>query len=207
ESTPITKVPVPNDPNTRFNTIVNKRNTLFCGTQVLHSRSVDGSPVKAIVYRTGFTTSKGELVRAILFPKPINFKLYSELFKCMVLFFVIGIPPVIYTSIIWIQLKESREEYRIPLLYDLSSLLGSFSQEVTDQCKTCPKSLSKERAPPDLSDSKLKAHTLTKPPMTQTPKFLQQFIPHRQSIKSETKLCKQSDNIQFQIYFYAFSCT
>ncbi|GFT87290.1 cation-transporting ATPase, partial [Nephila pilipes] len=53
ESTPITKVPVPNDPNTRFNTIVNKRNTLFCGTQVLHSRSVDGSPVKAIVYRTG----------------------------------------------------------------------------------------------------------------------------------------------------------
>ncbi|CAL1273351.1 unnamed protein product [Larinioides sclopetarius] len=105
ESTPITKVPVPNDPNTRFNANNNKRNVLFCGTQVMNSRSIDGTPVKAVVYRTGFATSKGELVRAILFPKPINFKLYSELFKCMVLFFVIGIPPVIYTTIIWIQLE------------------------------------------------------------------------------------------------------
>ncbi|KAF8782580.1 putative cation-transporting ATPase 13A3 like protein [Argiope bruennichi] len=105
ESTPITKVPVPNDANTRFNPNTNKRNVLFCGTQVMNSRSIDGTPVKAVVYRTGFSTSKGELVRAILFPKPINFKLYSELFKCMVLFFVIGIPPLIYTTIIWIQLK------------------------------------------------------------------------------------------------------
>ncbi|GIY29215.1 probable cation-transporting ATPase 13A3 [Caerostris extrusa] len=122
ESTPITKVPVPNDPNTRFNTNNNKRNVLFCGTEVLHSRSADGSPIKAVVYRTvksisqrrsystgtrssRFSTSKGELVRAILFPKPIHFKLYSELFKCMVLFFVIGIPPIIYTTWIWIILK------------------------------------------------------------------------------------------------------
>ncbi|GFQ95273.1 probable cation-transporting ATPase 13A3 [Trichonephila clavata] len=123
ESTPITKVPVPNDPNTRFNTIVNKRNTLFCGTQVLHSRSVDGSPVKAVVYRTGFTTSKGELVRAILFPKPINFKLYSELFKCMVLFFVIGIPPIIYTSIIWIQLQAYTKDIIIIVVDVLTFLV------------------------------------------------------------------------------------
>ncbi|KFM56500.1 putative cation-transporting ATPase 13A3, partial [Stegodyphus mimosarum] len=104
ESTPITKVPVANDSNTKYDTSSNKRSTLFCGTQILHSRNVDGSDVKAIVYRTGFSTAKGELVRAILFPKPVNFKLYTDLFKCMIIFFVLGIPPMIYTAVIWINL-------------------------------------------------------------------------------------------------------
>lgn len=104
ESTPITKVPVANDPSSGYDTITNKRSTLFSGTEILNSRSMDGESVKAVVYRTGFSTAKGELVRAILFPKPVNFKLYSDLFKCMIIFFVLGIPPVIYTTIIWIQL-------------------------------------------------------------------------------------------------------
>ncbi|XP_015912736.2 polyamine-transporting ATPase 13A3 [Parasteatoda tepidariorum] len=104
ESTPITKVPIANDISSHYDTANNKRNTLFCGTEVLHSRNVDGSGIKAIVYRTGFSTAKGELVRAILFPKPVNFKLYTELFKCMIIFFVLGIPPIIYTSIIWVHL-------------------------------------------------------------------------------------------------------
>lgn len=104
ESTPITKVPVANDPNSGFDTSTNKRSTLFSGTEVLNSRSMDGSSVKAVVFRTGFSTAKGELVRAILFPKPVNFKLYSDLFKCMIIFFVLGIPPIIYTTIVWIHL-------------------------------------------------------------------------------------------------------
>lgn len=53
ESTPITKVPVANDPNSRYDTITNKRSTLFSGTEVLNSRSMDGSAVKAVVCRTG----------------------------------------------------------------------------------------------------------------------------------------------------------
>ncbi|XP_054723213.1 LOW QUALITY PROTEIN: polyamine-transporting ATPase 13A3-like, partial [Uloborus diversus] len=104
ESTPITKVPVSNDMSSKFDTMTNKRSTLFCGTQVLHSRDTDGSGIKAVVYRTGFSTAKGELVRAILFPKPVNFKLYTDLFKCMIIFFVLGIPPMVYTAIIWIDL-------------------------------------------------------------------------------------------------------
>ncbi|KAG8195088.1 hypothetical protein JTE90_029667 [Oedothorax gibbosus] len=122
ESTPITKVPIANDPETRYSTSGHRRSTLYCGTEILHSRSVDGSPVKAIVYRTGFSTSKGELVRAILFPKPINFKLYSELFKCMVLFFVLGIPPVIYTAIIWIQLQAYTKD-TIIIVVDILTFL------------------------------------------------------------------------------------
>lgn len=104
ESTPITKVPVSDDASAQYQAETHKRNTLFCGTQILHSRSLEDSRVKAIVYRTGFSTAKGELVRAILFPKPVNFKLYSDLFKSMIVFFVLGIPPMVYTGITWVNL-------------------------------------------------------------------------------------------------------
>ncbi|GFR32870.1 probable cation-transporting ATPase 13A3, partial [Trichonephila clavata] len=48
---------------------------------------------------------KGELVRSILFPKPVGLKLYSDLLKCMVIFFLLGTVPVIYTAVISIQLR------------------------------------------------------------------------------------------------------
>jgi magnesium-transporting ATPase (P-type) len=43
-----------------------KVHSLFNGTHVLYTRA---APARAIVIRTGFKTSKGELVRSILFPK------------------------------------------------------------------------------------------------------------------------------------------
>lgn len=46
----------------------------------------------------GFSTAKGELVRSILFPKPVNFKLKYDLIKCMGIFFCLGIPCMIYTA-------------------------------------------------------------------------------------------------------------
>jgi hypothetical protein len=50
------------------------------------------------LYFLGFCTSKGELVRSILFPKPVNFKLKYDLIKCMGIFFCLGIPCMIYTA-------------------------------------------------------------------------------------------------------------
>ncbi|XP_023225621.1 probable cation-transporting ATPase 13A3 [Centruroides sculpturatus] len=83
ESIPITKIPISNDPSQIYSPLIHKRNTLFCGTEILHSRPCADQSVKAVVYRTGFNTSKGELVRAILFPKSVDFKLYRDLFKSM----------------------------------------------------------------------------------------------------------------------------
>ncbi|XP_022255273.1 probable cation-transporting ATPase 13A3 isoform X2 [Limulus polyphemus] len=97
ESTPITKVPIAQDSNHPYSPLSNKRSTIFCGTEILHSCSSESSAVKALVYRT----AKGELVRSILFPKPVQYKLYSELFKSMIIFLVLGIPAMVYTAIIW----------------------------------------------------------------------------------------------------------
>ena len=51
-----------------------KRNTLFSGTDVIQTRYYGETRVLAVVVRTGFDTSKGSLVRSILYPKPIGFK-------------------------------------------------------------------------------------------------------------------------------------
>jgi cation-transporting ATPase 13A2 len=60
------------------------RSFLYAGTRVVRIRgqvAVDGSlasPALALVVRTGFTTTKGALVRSMLFPKPMGFKFYRD---------------------------------------------------------------------------------------------------------------------------------
>lgn len=116
ESIPITKVPIPNDPAQEYSSIAHKRSTLFCGTEILQSRSYGDQPVKAIVYRTGFTTSKGELIRAILFPKSVDFKLYRDLFKSMMILLIFGIPATVYTAVVWTMLQANVKDIVIIVL-------------------------------------------------------------------------------------------
>ncbi|XP_069775899.1 polyamine-transporting ATPase 13A3-like isoform X2 [Narcine bancroftii] len=58
-----------------------KRHTLFCGTTIIQTRFYSGEPVKAVVVRTGFYTSKGRLVCSILYPKMADFKLYRDAYR------------------------------------------------------------------------------------------------------------------------------
>lgn len=58
------------------------RGMLYSGTKVVRIRgpaqgSVD-SPAMGYVVRTGFNTTKGALVRSMLFPKPMGFKFYRD---------------------------------------------------------------------------------------------------------------------------------
>lgn len=62
------------------------KNFLFCGTKIVRARrpqeSQDGEAVAlAMVVRTGFNTTKGALVRSMLFPKPSGFKFYRDSFR------------------------------------------------------------------------------------------------------------------------------
>ncbi|KAG9493960.1 hypothetical protein GDO78_001695 [Eleutherodactylus coqui] len=91
ESIPVTKTSLPNVDNTepwKVHSVDDyKRHILFCGTQVIQTKSSDY--VKAVVMRTGFNTAKGDLVRSILYPKPVNYKLYRD--ALIFLGFLIGL--------------------------------------------------------------------------------------------------------------------
>ncbi|XP_077171278.1 polyamine-transporting ATPase 13A3-like [Paroedura picta] len=100
ESVPVTKTALPNptqgangrlqDP--LYSPEEHKRHTLFCGTCVIQTRYYAGEAVRALVIRTGFSTSKGQLVSSILFPKPSDFRLYRD--ACRFLLCLVGVAGV-----------------------------------------------------------------------------------------------------------------
>lgn len=57
------------------------RHILFSGTQVIQTRYYENERIKAVVLRTGFNTTKGELVRSILHPKPVDFHFNRDTYK------------------------------------------------------------------------------------------------------------------------------
>lgn len=62
------------------------KHMLFCGTKIIRARRPqegkdDESAALALVVRTGFNTTKGALVRSMLFPKPSGFKFYRDSFR------------------------------------------------------------------------------------------------------------------------------
>ncbi|OWA51300.1 putative cation-transporting ATPase 13A3 [Hypsibius exemplaris] len=79
ESVPVTKTPLnPEHENEIFKIRAQARHILFSGTRVLQTRFYGNELVKAVVIRTGFMTSKGELVRSIMFPAPVDFQFYRH---------------------------------------------------------------------------------------------------------------------------------
>ena len=62
---------------------------LFCGTKIVrarkpqegHDEEEEEAVALAMVLRTGFNTTKGSLVRSMLFPKPSGFKFYRDSFR------------------------------------------------------------------------------------------------------------------------------
>ncbi|CCK71358.1 putative acid anhydride hydrolase KNAG_0G03010 [Huiozyma naganishii CBS 8797] len=90
ESVPVPKAPATEDTmfqlledfqNTQISSFVSK-SFLFNGTKIIRARYPPGhSAALAMVVRTGFSTTKGSLVRSMVFPKPTGFKFYSDSFK------------------------------------------------------------------------------------------------------------------------------
>lgn len=92
ESIPVSKVPITDEVlsyidlgATSIHPFV-ARHFLFCGTKIIRARRPqdeddDEAAALAIVVRTGFNTTKGALVRSMLFPKPSGFKFYRDSFR------------------------------------------------------------------------------------------------------------------------------
>lgn len=92
ESVPVAKTPTTNEalasldisaPSVQPNVA---KHSLFSGTKIIRARRPqdprdDEAVALAMVIRTGFNTTKGALVRSMLFPKPSGFKFYRDSFR------------------------------------------------------------------------------------------------------------------------------
>ncbi|KAI0656621.1 P-type ATPase [Cubamyces menziesii] len=89
ESVPVSKIPIKNDDLAKWRNCTDvagdmAKSFLYAGTRVVRIRgasTLDGSPgapALGLVVRTGFYTTKGALVRSMLFPKPTGFKFYRD---------------------------------------------------------------------------------------------------------------------------------
>ncbi|KAJ3105762.1 hypothetical protein HDU97_007582 [Phlyctochytrium planicorne] len=84
EALPVVKTPVPNEEGVRFRKEEGRHHCLFAGCHVLETQPARrGDPVLAIVSSTGATTSKGRLVRDILYPGQVSF-VFTEHLKIVV---------------------------------------------------------------------------------------------------------------------------
>ncbi|XP_072945852.1 polyamine-transporting ATPase 13A3 isoform X2 [Epargyreus clarus] len=80
ESVPVTKTALQRIDKT-FDLKEHSSSVLFCGTKVIQTRYYNNEPVRALVLRTGYNTSKGQLVRSILYPVPADFKFDRDSYK------------------------------------------------------------------------------------------------------------------------------
>ncbi|UYV64215.1 ATP13A3 [Cordylochernes scorpioides] len=81
ESVPVTKTPLLYQADDHYQVKEHAKHTLFCGTTLIQTRYLGTELVKAVVIRTGFETAKGELVRSIMFPKPVDFQFNRHIHK------------------------------------------------------------------------------------------------------------------------------
>lgn len=93
ESVPVSKIPMSEEAldllDLSASTIHPEvaRHMLFSGTKIIRARrpheddSDEEAAALAMVVRTGFNTTKGALVRSMLFPKPSGFKFYRDSFR------------------------------------------------------------------------------------------------------------------------------
>lgn len=100
----MTKTPVPifdpdheSTPDWFYSDKHHAKHTLYNGTKVLQTRYYANQQVKALVIRTGFNTTKGQLVRSIMYPKPLDFEFTKDLFRFVAIMGIFAVAGFIYS--------------------------------------------------------------------------------------------------------------
>ena len=112
ESVPVSKLPASDDDLRMMDRSaeVNSKFYLFSGTKIVRCRPPAASaagareqPAMALVVRTGFSTIKGGLIRAMLFPKPNQFRFYQDSFKFLGVLTLVAMLGFLFTLVTYIQ--------------------------------------------------------------------------------------------------------
>ncbi|XP_065336343.1 polyamine-transporting ATPase 13A3-like [Cloeon dipterum] len=119
ESEPVPKTPLPSSPNLYYDSKEHARHTLFCGTRLLQTRFYAGEPVLAVVVRTGFFTSKGNLVRSMMYPPPVDFHFERDSYRFVMLLAAISFIGFLYTVVV----KHLRGIGTVELVVDALDLI------------------------------------------------------------------------------------
>ncbi|XP_075058372.1 putative cation-transporting ATPase 13A4 isoform X2 [Mixophyes fleayi] len=127
ECIPVTKTQLPHGDDTmpwkQYSGEDYKRHVLFCGTEVIRTESTAQGPARAVVLRTGFNTTKGDMVRSILYPKPLNFKLHRDVKWFFIFLGFLAIVGILYAVIIFAQRQVSAWRIIVESLVLLTSAI------------------------------------------------------------------------------------
>lgn len=112
ESVPVTKTPFPLNNKQKHHDFVydekeHNKHTLFSGTTIMQTRYYGGVYAKALVIRVGYQTTKGELIRSIMFPKPVDFKFNTQIHKIVAVLAALALIGFTYSVSIKIERGES----------------------------------------------------------------------------------------------------
>jgi P-type E1-E2 ATPase len=103
ESTPTQKSALLPSSSTYSPEGVDRRHTLFSGTQVIQTRYYEGNKVACVVLRTGFNTLKGQLIHSILYPKQLPFKFYKDAIRFVTILFALATLGMAFSVYLYVQ--------------------------------------------------------------------------------------------------------
>jgi cation-transporting P-type ATPase 13A2 len=116
ESVPVSKTPATDETLQRLNLAASTvlpevaKHFLYAGTKIIRARRPqegheDEAVALAMVVRTAFNTTKGALVRSMLFPKPSGFKFYRDSFRYISVMACIAMLGFVATFVNFIRLR------------------------------------------------------------------------------------------------------
>jgi cation-transporting P-type ATPase 13A2 len=114
ESVPVSKTPATDETLNQLDLAASTvfpevaKHFLYCGTKIVRTRRPsddDEGVALAMVVRTGFNTTKGALVRSMLFPKPSGFKFYRDSMRYMSVMACVAVTGFLVSFVNFIRLQ------------------------------------------------------------------------------------------------------